>query len=250
MLPDDRMAVATPEGVTLDFVLAGVGSRFLAGVIDGIIQLTSVVVMLVLAALLQPWLGGYISAVAAIFVFVVFLGYDIAFETLASGRTLGKRWAGLRVVKTSGAPVTFLTSAVRNLLRLVDFLPTTYLIGIVLILATKRNQRLGDLAAGTIVVRERGGAKTPKAEAWAVSTGGGGLSDDELAAWDVSTVTAAEVAAVREYLARRATLTPQARTRLAYDMAVRLRPKVVGPTEAIAAERFLEAVVAAKSLRE
>jgi uncharacterized RDD family membrane protein YckC len=256
MLPDDRMAVATPEGVTLEFVLAGVGSRFFAGLIDGLIQFAAVVAMLVLAALLESWLGGYIAAVAAIFVFVVFLGYDIAFETLASGRTLGKRWTGLRVVKTSGAPVTFLTSAVRNLLRLVDFLPTTYLIGIVLILATKNNQRLGDLAAGTIVVRERGGSTAPSSDSWTGWTAGGapgglagGLAADELEAWDVSAVTADEVAAVREFLTRRGALTPEARTRVAYEMAVRLRPKVVGPNQAMAPEAFLEAVVAAKSLR-
>ncbi len=95
---------------------------------------------------------------AAIYVVVVFLffwGYDVAFEVLASGRTPGKRWNGLQVVRSGGQPITFLPSATRNLLRLIDWLPSLYLVGIVSILASAKNQRVGDILAGTVVVRER-----------------------------------------------------------------------------------------------
>ena len=89
----------------------------------------------------------------AISAFLIFFVYDVAFEVLAGGRTPGKRWNGLRVVRTGGQPVGFVSSTIRNLLRVVDLLPGFYLVGIVSILVTKRNQRVGDLAAGTIVAR-------------------------------------------------------------------------------------------------
>jgi uncharacterized RDD family membrane protein YckC len=263
MLYEDRMAVATPEGVTLEFTLAGVGSRFLAALLDVLVQGGLLITVAILTNVLRSSLGGFVEAFAALAVFLIFFAYDIAFETLASGRTPGKRWTGLRVVRVSGAPVGFVTSAVRNFLRLVDILPTAYLVGIVTVLITRRNQRLGDLAAGTIVVRERqasvpgmpsaAAASAPRGGAswtgWTAASGTGGLAPEELVAWDVSSVTAEEVAAVRQFLARRASLVPAARAQLAHELAGRLRPKVVGPPERIGPENFLEALVAAKTNR-
>lgn len=252
MLYEDRMAVATPEGVTLEFSLAGLGSRFVAALLDGLVKGGVILGVVLLAVALHSALGGWIAAFAFIVGFLVVFFYDIAFETWASGRTPGKQWTGLRVVRVSGAPVTFLTSAVRNLLRLVDFLPWAYVIGIVSILATSRNQRLGDLAAGTIVVRERTASAVPADGVggwlgWTPSASQ--FSADELATWDVSAVTAEEVAAAREFLTRRASLATEARSRVALQLASRLRPKVVGPVGAIGTEAFLEGVVAAKSAR-
>src|SRR5919204_560075 len=88
---------------------------------------------------------------------LVVAGYDIFVEVLNGGRTPGKMLNGLRVVRVEGHPVGFLTSAIRNVLRPIDFLPGAYLLGAVLILATRKNQRVGDIAAGTLVVRERTG---------------------------------------------------------------------------------------------
>jgi uncharacterized RDD family membrane protein YckC len=255
MLYEDRMAVATPEGVTLEFTLAGVGSRFVAGLLDVLLMGGMLLAVGLLAWGFQGALGDYAAAAGTLAAFVVIACYDITWETLASGRTPGKRWTGLRVVKLGGAPVTFLTSAVRNLLRLVDFLPGFYLVGMVTVLATPKNQRLGDLAAGTIVVRERvvapGGTAGPWV-GWSSTSGGAGASAASAAAaadWDVSAVTAEEVAAVRQFLARRDALPLVARNRLAMDMAGRLRPKVVGPGESVSPEGFLEGLVAAKSDR-
>src|SRR5947209_19253285 len=90
----------------------------------------------------------------AVISFALITFYDIFFEGFQSGRTPGKRLNGLRVVRVEGHPVNFLTSAVRNVIRPVDFLPTAYLLGAVVILATRKNQRIGDVIAGTLVVRE------------------------------------------------------------------------------------------------
>ena len=93
-------------------------------------------------------------ALFSIISFAIYFGYDVAFEVLANGRTPGKRWTGLRVLRDDGRPVDLLSSAIRNVVRLVDGLPLSYLPAMVSILVTQRNQRLGDLAASTIVVRE------------------------------------------------------------------------------------------------
>src|SRR2546423_313839 len=110
----------------------------------------------VLAVVGSP--GGWGLAVYAFASLLVLFGYDVAFEVLASGRTLGKRWNGLRVVLVGGYPVGFTASAIRNLLRLVDFLPSAYLIGCASILVTARNQRLRGPAARKLVVRGGRGA--------------------------------------------------------------------------------------------
>src|SRR5690606_26580251 len=97
-------------------------------------------------------------AVAATGVFLVVLGYPTAAETRSNGQTIGKRALGIAVVKVDGTPVTFMSAIVRNVLRVIDILPGTYLVGAIAIFASARNQRVGDMAAGTIVVhRNRAG---------------------------------------------------------------------------------------------
>ena len=249
MFYEDRISVATPEGVTLEVTLAGLGSRFAAGLID---QLLRSVVLLALVILFTfggdrgDTAGGLLVALMFVAIFGVQFAYDVLFETLASGRTPGKRWTGLRVVKMGGAPVGFLASALRNLLRIVDTLPAFYLVGILSVLFSRNNQRLGDLAAGTIVVLERRQATAlPQPSPPPPSPVG---ADTGL--WDVSGISTEEMATVRRFLDRRTTLTPEARERLAYDMATRLGPKVVGPARRWEPESFLEYLVAAKAGRE
>jgi uncharacterized RDD family membrane protein YckC len=245
---DDRVTIATPEGVDLDLRLAGLGSRFVATTVDLLIQ--SALLLAAALALVgveafseDSVVSGTGAAVFSVVFFLVIAGYDILFEVLASGRTPGKRWTGLRVVRTGGQPVGFLTSAIRNLLRLVDFLPFSYLLGIVSILATRRNQRLGDLAAGTLVVRERLGDVRRASSIAPPDTLDAGL------AWDVSAITADELAALRSFLERRGGLTAEARALLADRLAERLREKVpgAGPTEGN--EAFLERLAAVKAAR-
>ena len=94
-------------------------------------------------------------ALVVLLVFAIGWGYFIFFELIWNGQTPGKRAVGIRVLTVRGEPVTLVHSLVRNLLRLIDALPSAYMVGIISILVTSRSQRLGDLAAGTIVVRER-----------------------------------------------------------------------------------------------
>jgi len=238
---DDVVTITTPEGVDLQLVLAGLGSRFGAALIDLIVQallITAITLAFESAGLLGGW--GVLAYVTVLF--VVVFGYDIAFEVLSSGRTPGKRLNGLRVVRVGGFPVGFVSSAIRNTLRLVDFLPSSYLVGCAAILVTKRNQRLGDLAAGTLVVRERravSAAPAPRPQRF----------EPVFPTWDVGTVTADELLTVRRFLDRRATIDTGARAQLAHTLAERLRPKVGGAPPDLRGEPFLEAVVAAKSSR-
>ena len=240
MVFEDRLTIDTPEGVPLELTLAGVGSRFSSALVDYLIQFVILVALAILLSVigLHPFSGAtFASAMWVLILFVVFWGYDIAFEVLNSGRTPGKRLNGLRVVRESGAPVNFTTSAVRNVLRIIDILPPpTYLVGITAILATSRNQRVGDLVAGTLVVRER--RTLPQETRISPSV--------QVPAWDTSAIGQDELDAVVAFLGRRGELPAGARLQLAGELAGRLRPKVGGLAEREGDEMFLERLVAAK----
>ncbi len=240
---DDRLRIETPEGVAIELTLAGLGSRLAAAVVDGLIKLGILLALIVIAVAGGVALGDdlIVGASSLLAVLVITFGYDILFETLDSGRTPGKRAASIRVVRMGGQPVGFVSAAIRNLLRLVDMLPFFYAVGIIAILTSRHGQRVGDLAAGTVVVRDRKvAADLPPplqvAPASAVS-------------WDVSAVTAAEVAAVRQFLERRSSLRGEVRERLARQFAEGLRPKVVGAPPGLSPEDLLEQLVAVKAAR-
>jgi uncharacterized RDD family membrane protein YckC len=243
---EDRLRIATPEGVDLTVTLAGVGSRFTAALIDLAIEIVLIVAVGILAGVVGSGLGsGYGAALVALLSFVIVLGYDVFFEVLHGGRTPGKQMNGLRVVRAGGDPITFVPSLVRNVLRIIDFLPTMYLTGIVTILATHRNQRVGDLVADTIVVRDRRGRVKSKPDPWQ----GSASSTPRSAGFplDVSAITPEETAAVQQYLARRYDIDPDARRRLAETFVTRLTPKLAGLPSGLSGERLLEAIVAVKT---
>jgi uncharacterized RDD family membrane protein YckC len=245
---EDRMTVETPEGLTVTVPLAGVGSRFVSAGIDFTIQILLTVAAFVVFVGFGVG-GGVGPGLFAIAVFAAFFVYDVSFEVLAGGRTPGKRWTGLRVVRSGGQPVGFVASAIRNVLRLVDFLPSVYLIGIASILVTKRNQRLGDLAADTVV------ARAPRKTVRVAEPQDSRPLSRALAAWDVSGVTGEELATVRAFLERRSSLDWGARRELARTMAERLRPRVGGVSETDPAadarddEVFLERLARVKAAR-
>lgn len=239
---EDALTVTTPEGLEVELALAGVGSRFASALIDFLLEL---VAFGAVALLLARFASEAVAiAIGSLAFFAVVFGYHVLFETLASGRSPGKRALGLRVVRLGGAPVRFKDSAIRNIVRLVDLLPpVTYGLGAAVILVTRRNQRLGDLAAGTIVVRVRpGGRRAARPEAVEALPEG-------IERWDVSGVTSEDLVAVRRFLERRATIDAAARSRLAAELARRLRPKIAGAAAGGADERFLEGVAAAKAAR-
>jgi uncharacterized RDD family membrane protein YckC len=163
---NDNLEIETPELVDVSLELAGLGSRFVARLIDWIIKaivlvvlfLVVVVVAVVINSVLSPQsdtVQTYLATLLIAVAYAFFLGYDIYFEVRHNGQTPGKKRAGIRALREGGAPLDLRAGCVRNLLRLADLLPVLYLVGGVLVLLTTRKQRLGDLAAGTIVIRER-----------------------------------------------------------------------------------------------
>jgi uncharacterized RDD family membrane protein YckC len=236
---EDRMAIATPEGVEVELTLAGVGSRFIAGAVDFTIQL---VVIIAMALILQPAAG----AGAAVFTsasFLMIFFYDVLFEVLGGGRTPGKRLNGLRVVRSGGRPITLVRSALRNILRIIDILPGFYAVGMTVIFISSRNQRVGDLAAGTHVVRDRHGDRRVR------ESGLLEIDPSPAQTWDATAVSSEDVAAVRAFLERRFELRDESRHAIAAELATRLRPRVGGAPPDVADERFLELLVALKARR-
>ena len=241
---EDRVRISTPEGVDVELTLAGIGSRFIAAILDFTIQAAIVIAVSVLLGLFGDDMdSGYRAAVLSLVFFLTFFAYDVLFEVLSRGRTPGKRWTGLRVVRTGGRPVTFIPSCVRNVLRLVDILPFFYAIGMLSIFVTRSNQRLGDLAAGTYIVRERaGGFRRAREPAAREATTAG-------ASWDVSAISAQDAGTVRQFLDRREQLADGSRHELAAELERRLRPLVAGAPEGLRPEEFLEQLSDAKAAR-
>ena len=239
---EDRITISTPEGLELEVQLAGLGSRFIAGIVDLIIQAVLVVVLVILTGVASN--GGRLDLLAAVIgVFLAWIIYPIGFEVLNRGRTPGKRLTHLRVVNDGGGAVDLASSAIRNFMRLLDGPTLSYLPTVISILATKRNQRLGDLAGGTLVVRDE-----PLAPVASVPPPSAPLMSS-WESWDVSGVSDADTATVRQFLARRESLDPSARSELARRLADSLAAKVGGAPHAGAAEQFLETLVQAKSGR-
>src|SRR5690349_20975288 len=157
--------VETPELVVLTYTIAGVGSRATAALVDYLLTMLAMLLLWVLIGTLgiTSFLPGkkgassdaWTFAILSLATFVLLWGYYVLFEALADGQTPGKRLLRLRVVRDGGYSVTFGASAVRNLLRIIDMQPGfVYFAGIISVAASKTGKRIGDYAAGTIVVRE------------------------------------------------------------------------------------------------
>ena len=256
------MSIVTPEGVVLELTLAGVASRYTAALLDVLIQGAAILGLLFALGILggAGVSGPLLIAFGILLVFAIVFLYPTLFEVLDDGRSPGKRVMGLQVRTLAGGPVTLVASAIRNFLRLIDILPGLVpLVGIITILVSKRHQRLGDMAAGTVVVRP---VKVPErflGPATPGMTPAPGFRMDiaaplvpvdmaVIAHWDVSAVTAPEVVVLRHFLARRHDL-GATRATMADDLANRIWPKVTGAPQGLGPERFLELVVAAKTRR-
>lgn len=165
--PDDFLSIDTPENVAFGYPIAGIGSRFIAALIDTSIIVALQIVVFILAGLLArntfnlslddlagEQAAAWILGAAGLLSFIFLWGYYIFFEILWNGQSPGKRATRLRVLRSDGTPITLNESLIRNLVRLVDFLPGFYAVGVVAMFIDSRSRRLGDLAAGTLVVRE------------------------------------------------------------------------------------------------
>ena len=160
----DEVRIETPEQIDLALEPAGLGSRFVAALLDVLFQIAVGAVLITLGVFIfalvgvevgGKWLAGVLLALAIAVVFLIQFGYAIYFEVRHNGQTPGKKVAGVRVMREGGAPIDFRSSCVRNLLRAVDWLPAFYLLGALVAALNPRRQRLGDVAAGTLVIRER-----------------------------------------------------------------------------------------------
>ncbi|HEV2706059.1 MAG TPA: RDD family protein [Pyrinomonadaceae bacterium] len=163
---EETLVIETPERVPLHFALASIGNRFLACAFDHALQLLAIILVVIALVWtsdkLGVWYGKltdapkWVVAVIILSVFIIWSSYFAVFEWAWNGQTPGKRWLKLRVIREDGRPVTFWEAAARNLVRILDMMPFPfYSIGLVCVFASSRDQRVGDLVAGTVVVRER-----------------------------------------------------------------------------------------------
>ena len=223
--------VATGESVAFSFELAGLGSRFVAVGIDLAIQIGVLVAALVVFGFVGTLLGptaappgktarAVLIAIAAFALFALFFGYFIVFEAAWAGRTPGKRLLGIRVVRDGGFPVDPTSAVVRNVVRILEFGLGFYALSAIATLVSPENRRFGDMAAGTIVVRdgryERTAART-LADLRRASE-----RDDAV----VAALAVAERDLVRRYARRRASLGGEARADVAARIAATVRPKL------------------------
>lgn len=166
---ETTLSIDTPENVVFGYQIAGIGSRFMAALIDTLLILVLQVIanftLLLLGATIlgsSPLQGpesgslAWLVALLGLVAFAFLWGYYIFFEALWNGQSPGKRWLGLRVIRKNGTPAELSEIVIRNLVRLVDFLPLYYGIGVITMFIDGRSRRLGDLAAGTLVVYEAG----------------------------------------------------------------------------------------------
>src|SRR5438309_4634640 len=155
-LPDTDLVVSTPERVSFDYQVAGLGTRGVAQILDLLIvaALLFAVFFVAVAAASYTQSGTVGTLVFAFGAFVVVFGYFWISEALFSGQTLGKRAFRLRAVGDRGEPLTWMQAGIRNVVRIVDFLPYGYGVGVVVLFVNGRGKRLGDLAAGTVVVKD------------------------------------------------------------------------------------------------
>lgn len=246
--------ILTPERVTLQYDIAGIGSRSAAALIDVTIQGLMLTVVLILGVAgsgqlsrlglvdARPVGGAILLALVVLLVALILWGYYFVFEIIWSGQTPGKRLLGLRVIRESGFPIRPVDAAIRNLVRVIDGPPLAYAIGLLVMLLNERAKRLGDFAAGTIVVREgarRSLSAVTAVAAVAVSEAAETAGAD---AAGIPVLDPQDATLVRDFLVRRAHLAPEARSRLAARLATRLAARygIQGQRDGLADEAFLE----------
>jgi len=244
----NRVKYQTPESVELEFTLAGIGNRALALLLDYLVLGVALIVFILTWALfsiqLYDCLGNFFGsnlriwllAIATLGSFLIYTGYFVGFETLWQGQTPGKRFAKIRVIRDDGRPIGLQQATLRALLRAVD---DTLFLGALLIMFTRREKRLGDWAAGTLVVQ----AEQPIAATLAISEQAQPLAQQLLDA-DLSQLLPDDFAVIREYLQRRGAMAPKARAQLSLQLARQAKSIIALeqlPT-AVTPDVFLEAV--------
>ncbi len=246
----DVITIMTPESVPITLELAGLGSRFIALIVDSLI--IGVILLLVtfgglgIASSIEgnETLYAIFAVLYIVGSFLLLFGYFVLFEVKNNGQTPGKKAASVRVIREDGQPVNFAAASIRAIVFILLDITLFGLPGMICIIVSKKNQRIGDIAAGTLVVRSRAAkssALPPPAPPPATLTTG-------LENWDVSQVSDAQLAIIQDFLQRRIRLDVAARKRLATELTARISDQIHAPTASTDPERLLEQVYAAKSL--
>jgi uncharacterized RDD family membrane protein YckC len=245
---EEILTIETPEHVELQFALASIGNRFLACAIDHTIQLFLMIASIIIAISLTSTLRDlnsradaaiaegslWIFAITTLIVFTINFGYFVIFETVWSGQTPGKRWLRLRVIQSDGRPITFFSALTRNLIRGADMLPFLlffpfYSLGIIAVFATVRSQRLGDIAAGTVVIKERAAEAPSFDEVFAspvIDSAMRRLAPPVEFRADIRLLGSGEVEVIEAFLRRRDEIPERPRQWLAWRIAVPLIEKL------------------------
>jgi uncharacterized RDD family membrane protein YckC len=265
-LNPEQLSIATPELVDIEFPLAGIGSRFVALLIDYLIWFAGFIAVALVSAIFLPGVGAFSKVseqwAAAIVIFIFFLlnwGYFTLFEAFWNGQTPGKRIARIRVIQRSGRGIGLFESMARNLIRYVDQFPFFYGVGVIAIFATRQHQRLGDLAAGTLVVRDReqetplwsgSGSRTITAQIFApIAPIPEPHTAFTLPADGVARLTAADLEVLEGFFARRLDMGMDTRQAIAGRIASAIQSKSgLEPPAGASVETFLEAT--ARQLRD
>jgi uncharacterized RDD family membrane protein YckC len=238
---EEVLIIETPERVPLHFGLASIGNRFLACALDHSLQLLVLLIIFIgflviydISALEGTFTDApkWVIAVLVLLSFLILSGYFGFFEWLWSGQTPGKRWMKLRVIREDGRPITFWEASVRNLLRALDMMPAPfYSIGLISTFISGRDQRVGDMVAGTVVVREREAEAPAFAKVFASP-----VSDPALRrsfkpvdfSASLTSLTESEIQVVETFLRRRWDLSDQPRQWMAWRVSLpilyKLRP--------------------------
>ena len=215
-IQEETLDINTPENVAFGYQVAGIGSRFLATLVDTlIIFFLQIVVMVAYSVIINildadPSSSGsaWVAAIMGLVIFLFYWGYYVFFEMLWNGQTPGKRWTGLRVIRADGTPITLSESFIRNLTRLVDFLPAAYGVGIITMFIDKQSRRLGDLAAGTLVVHDRAPITIQELSVKrAVNYGMQSLKPISIEGFPVERLTNDDLGLIEDFLSRRDQLT-------------------------------------------
>jgi uncharacterized RDD family membrane protein YckC len=265
-LSADQLQIDTPELVSIEMPLAGIGSRFVALLVDYLIWTAGILVIIVLYTYLLPGIGAFSKVsmqwAVALRIFIFFLlnwGYFTLFEAFWNGRTPGKRVARIRVIQRSGQAIGLFESMARNLIRYVDQIPFFYAVGVITMFATRQHQRLGDLAAGTLVVRDRhvetplwgeAGTRTFTAQTFNSSRQ---VPEPHMAytlpATGIAKLSPADLAVLEGFFSRRLDMSLPTRQTLAQRISSAIQAKSgLEPPAGASVETFLE--ITARQLRD
>jgi uncharacterized RDD family membrane protein YckC len=265
----DEHYIDTPEQVELRFHIAGLGSRFVAILLDTLILyfgfLLLVIVWVIFSSAMgtgveseMDGMGKWFVAFMILVVFLMLWGYFALFEAFWRGQTPGKRVMKLRVIKDSGRQITLFEALARNLVRIIDYMPAAYLAGVITMLCNKRNKRLGDLVAGTLVVHERAdeaplliqtsttilAPKAMDATPWqAAGSAVWGQAVPELFPADtVAKLSLHDLTVIETFFARMLDIPTETRQTMAYRIAAQMMTKMGVTTEESNPERILESI--------